>query len=71
MAAAAMGIQHLYADFHDIREYRKAVEWARESGVKLFLATPRIQKPDEYGLFRVMRRYAADGYAGRKPSSRC
>ncbi|MEE2639074.1 MAG: DUF3656 domain-containing protein [Planctomycetota bacterium] len=65
MAAAAMGIQHLYADFHDIREYRKAVEWARESGVKLFLATPRIQKPDEYGLFRVMRRYAADGYLVR------
>jgi putative protease len=51
----------LIADFQDIREYRQAVEMARASGHTLLLATPRIQKPDEMGLFRAMLKHRPDG----------
>lgn len=56
------------ADFADIREYREAVALARSAGLPLWLATPRIQKPDEMGLFRVLRRYQPDGILVRNLS---
>jgi putative protease len=58
----------LIADFQDIREYRQAVEIARASGHTLLLATPRIQKPDEMGLFRAMLKHRPDGVLVRNLS---
>ncbi len=49
------------ADFADIREYREAVSIAREAAMPLLLATPRIQKPDELGIFRLMLKQAPSG----------
>jgi U32 family peptidase len=56
-----LGIRSLYADFQDIREYRPAVAMAKEHGATLFLATPRIQKPDEVGIFLALAKHAANG----------
>lgn len=58
---AERGIAELYVDFQDIREYRAAVEVAHTNGASIFLAPPRIQKPDEAGIFRVLLRHNADG----------
>ncbi len=51
----------LYADFQDIREYREAVVIAHEAGLPIYLATPRIQKPDEVGFFHALLKHGADG----------
>jgi U32 family peptidase len=48
-------------DFQDIREYPRAAELAHRAGATILLATPRIQKPDELGLFRAFERAGADG----------
>ena len=58
----------LYADFADIREYRDAVTIAHEAGVLIYLATPRIQKPDEMGLFRALLKHEAEGMLVRNLS---
>ena len=52
-------------DFADIREYREAVTVARTHGAEIFLATPRIQKPDEMGIFHAMAKHGADGWLVR------
>ncbi|MBC8115563.1 MAG: DUF3656 domain-containing protein, partial [Candidatus Saccharimonas sp.] len=51
----------LYADFQDIREYRDAVVIAHEAGLPIYLATTRIQKPDEVGFFHALLKQGADG----------
>ena len=60
-AAIALGERSLYADFADIRHYREAIELARAAGAALLPATPRIQKPDELGIFALMAKQAPDG----------
>jgi putative protease len=60
-AAAAMGIRSIYADFQDIKRYAEAVAAARRSGATIYLATPRIEKPNEANLFRYLARQGADG----------
>jgi putative protease len=60
-AALAAGARELYADFQDIRQYRAAVAEARAANTSIWLATPRIQKPDELGIFRVLLRHGSDG----------
>ena len=55
----------LYADFQDIREYREAVAIAHEAGLPIYLATPRIQKPDEVGYFHALLKQGADGILAR------
>ncbi|MDA0658359.1 MAG: DUF3656 domain-containing protein [Planctomycetota bacterium] len=61
-AVVELGIQgRVYADFQDIREYGAATSYARKKQCEIFLATPRIQKPDERGIFRAFLRHAADG----------
>ncbi len=59
------GASSLMVDFQDIREYRVAVATARRHDVEILLATPRIQKPDEVGIFRAMRKHGADGWLVR------
>jgi putative protease len=51
----------IYADFQDLREYRQGVEIAHAAGLSIYLAPPRIQKPDEAGLFQSLLKYGADG----------
>jgi putative protease len=53
-AAIEAGATELTADFADIREYTPAVRLGRERGVTVAVATPRIQKPGEIGLFQRM-----------------
>jgi len=64
-----LGERRLGADFADIRQYREAVEICRGAKATLLLATPRIQKPDELGIFRLLEKQEPDGvlvrnYAG-------
>lgn len=57
----AHGERLIAVDFQDIREYRDAVALAHEAGAEIWLATPRIQKPEESGLFRALLKPGADG----------
>lgn len=61
----AEGIGDVYVDFQDIREYGDATRLARQSGARILLATPRIQKPAEGPLFRRLLRHGADGVLAR------
>ncbi|MCA9270862.1 MAG: U32 family peptidase, partial [Planctomycetales bacterium] len=55
----------IYVDFADIRQCREAVAMAREHTARLWLATPRIQKPDEMGIFRSLEKHGAHGWLVR------
>lgn len=57
----ADGVKSIYVDFQDIREYREAVSAAHECGASILLATPRIQKPKENGIFHALLKAKADG----------
>ena len=52
-------VRSVMVDFQDIREYRAAVQLSHERGVEIYLATPRIQKPDEFGIFRALAKHGA------------
>jgi U32 family peptidase len=54
------GVRDVSADFADIRQYRDAVAMARRQRVRLALATPRIFKPGEGGIFKSMLRCEPD-----------
>jgi len=56
-----LGERAIYADFADIRDYHEAVGRCRAVGATIHLATPRIQKPDELGIFRLLARQSPDG----------
>jgi putative protease len=60
-AVLDLGPRSLAADFADIRQYREAVAACRAAGATILLATPRIQKPDELGIFRLLARQEPDG----------
>jgi len=60
-ASLACGERDLQVEFFDIRQYAQAVPMARAAGAQVYLATPRIQKPNEAGLFRAIGRHGADG----------
>tara|TARA_R110002049_G_scaffold4601_5_gene32257 strand:- start:362230 stop:364791 length:2562 start_codon:yes stop_codon:yes gene_type:complete len=59
-SAAVNGVSLLYADFHDIREYARAIEIARDHQTSIGIATVRMQKPGESGLIRVLGRHRPD-----------
>ena len=61
----ATGSKHLIADFHDLREYHLAVVLARAAGCTIHLATLRIHKPGEDGLFKAIEKRGADGWLVR------
>jgi putative protease len=63
--ALELGERRIQAEFADIRQYRDAVERCRAVGATILLATPRIQKPDEMGVFRALARYQPDGVLAR------
>jgi len=60
-AVLELGERQLAADFADIRQYREAVAACRGARAALLLATPRIQKPDEMGIFQLLARQEPDG----------
>jgi len=62
-AALEAGIKRIYADFEDIRRYKEAVEIVRAAGgdATIHLATPRIQKPQETGYFKLIDKNQPDG----------
>lgn len=59
------GVQDVIADFHDLRQYRDAVRLARAANARIELATLRIHKPGEDGLFLALRKHQADGWLVR------
>ncbi len=63
-AALDMRVPVVHVDFEDIRRYGDAVARVRaagESGCRVLLATPRIQKPGEAGYFKLIDRVQPDG----------
>lgn len=56
-------ITRIYLDFEDVKRYRETVDWVRQQNTlsEIFLATPRIQKAGEDGIFRLMERAEPDG----------
>ena len=60
-AAVAAGVRTVYADYQDVKRYAEAVSAARRGGASIFLATPRIEKPQEANLFRYLAKQGADG----------
>jgi putative protease len=62
------GATSVMADLSDIRQYSAAVDLARAASASILIATPRIQKPDEMGLFRALVRHGADGILARNLS---
>ena len=60
-AVLELGERRLAADFADIRQYREAMAAARAARATLLLATPRIQKPDEMGVFQLLAKQEPDG----------
>jgi putative protease len=61
--ALESGIKLIYIDLEDVRRYRDAVSRVRADfpDARVFLATPRIQKAGESGLFRVVEKAKPDG----------
>jgi len=59
--ALTAGERDLLADFQEIKEYGEAVHMARQAKARLLIATPRIQKPGEIGIFRAMTKPQPDG----------
>ncbi|MCO8125363.1 U32 family peptidase [Stieleria sp. TO1_6] len=59
-AATQSGVDLIYADFHDVREYSKLAAIVRPSGIPFGIATIRMQKPGEMGLLRVLTRHEPD-----------
>lgn len=67
-AALEEGIETVLVDFEDIRRYAEAVALTRRQGsARIFLATPRIQKPRERGFFTSIARHEPDGLLLRNP----
>ncbi len=62
-AALEAGAGLIYLEFADIRRYHDAVSSLRPiaGDRRIFLATPRIQKPREAPIFRYLARQGADG----------
>jgi putative protease len=59
------GVATVYADFRDLRGCREAASLARAGGSRIYLATPRIQKPGEVDDFDVLARCEPDGFLVR------
>ena len=60
-AMSSLGVSTVYADFQDIAEYKEACVLARAQGLDLWLASPRIEKPGEYNLFKFLEKCGPAG----------
>ena len=59
-AAAKAGVDLIYTDFHDVREYAQVREAMGDHQTPFGIASIRIQKPGEMGLLRVLKRHQPD-----------
>ncbi len=59
-AAVECGVDLIYVDFQDVREYKLVADVVRPSGIPFGIATVRMQKPGEMGLLRVLDRHQPD-----------
>ncbi len=59
--AIEAGATSIYAEFMDLRQYRDAMDWGRAHGVPVVLATPRVEKPGETGVFALIEKQRPDG----------
>ncbi|MFQ3680458.1 MAG: DUF3656 domain-containing protein, partial [Pseudanabaenaceae cyanobacterium] len=67
-AAIAQGIRRIYVEYEDPRRYREAVAQFRAQAApeqNIWLAPPRIAKPDENWILQQVKRAAPDGYLVR------
>jgi U32 family peptidase len=64
-AVCELGVDLVYADFHDVREYGEAIRQANQSAVPIGLASVRMQKPSEMGLIRILGRHRPDWILAR------
>ncbi len=61
-AAVDCGVSWIYLDFQDITRYAEAIARLRDRGsIRVFPATPRIEKPGEAGMFGRVARSGGDG----------
>jgi putative protease len=62
-AALELGISTIYADYQDIKRYAEAIDTVRGHTIssRIYLATPRIEKPGESNIFAHLARQGADG----------
>lgn len=69
--AIRSGANLIYLDFEDIRHYTRGVNLAKEINpqIPVILATPRIQKPSEVGMFKSIEKAGADGILIRNPGA--
>jgi len=63
--ALAVGAKSVVADFHDLRQYKEAVSIARSHDARILLATLRIHKQGEDGLFLSLAKQQPDGWLAR------
>ncbi|GAB4215641.1 MAG: DUF3656 domain-containing protein [Synechococcales cyanobacterium] len=61
----AAGVDRIYLDLEDPRQYRRAVEQAHAQGQALWVAPPRISKPGEQWILKQVKQSQADGYLVR------
>ena len=59
-SVAETEVDLLYVDFHDVREYRQAVQIAHTVNKKIGVASVRMQKPSEMGVLRAMMKHEPD-----------
>ncbi len=70
-AALQCGVTTLYCEYEDPKRYREAVRTVRECGAgdgsprTLWVAPPRIFKPGEEWILKIVRSSEADGYLVR------
>jgi putative protease len=65
-AALRAGIVTLYCEFEDPRRFRDAVAAVRaKSGTRIYLAPPRVTKPGEDWISRLVREAQPDGILAR------
>jgi putative protease len=60
-ALLELGEREVYVDFADIRQYAEAVHRGAAARAAIWPATPRICKPGEQGIFKLMARAAPAG----------
>ncbi|MBI3097435.1 MAG: U32 family peptidase [Planctomycetes bacterium] len=54
------GFREIELDFEDMKRYREAVPMAHDAGARVALAPPRIHKPGEDGLLKLVESCAPD-----------
>ncbi len=55
------GAQSIYLEFADLRQYADAIALGRSRNATVWVATPRIEKPGETGVFKAIEKSQPDG----------